>query len=245
MRRYIFAGALLPAFVAVACSSGSGTTDSTSNLVSQAATSLATTHDTAKACFADFQTCINAAADAAAVTACQDTLRACLPTASGVPTPPDLCSDAPPPGDHHDCNADGGMPPGGPGGGGPGGGGPGGGGHDGPGGNPPPLPDGGLPPPPPDGTGPGGHRHPPLSPEGHIALATCHAELKKCLDAGTDQATCVAADHQCVHDALVADFTQMCTDIATQCAACPDSRRCVDLTARCAAGAPALPDSPQ
>jgi hypothetical protein len=241
MKRYIFAGAWIPALLAVACSSGSGTTDTTSNLVAQAATSLATTHDAAKACFTDFQTCINAAADDAAVTVCQDALRACLPTQSGVPTPPDLCSDAAP-GDGHDCNADGGMPRGGPGGGGPGG--PGGGGPGGPGGNPPPLPDGGLPPPP-DGAGPGGHhRGPPVSPEGHIALATCHAELKKCLDAGTDKATCVTADHTCVHDALVADFTQLCADIATQCAACPDSARCVDLTAKCAAGVPALPDSP-
>ncbi|MDB4966521.1 MAG: hypothetical protein JWN44_2210 [Myxococcales bacterium] len=244
MRAYIFAGALLPAFMVVACSSGSGTTDTTSNLVSQAAASVTTTHDAAKVCFTDFQTCISAAADATAVVACQDTLRSCLPTASGVPTPPDLCSDTESGHDHgHDCNADGGMPRGGPGGGGPGGGGPGGGGPGGPGGNPPPRPDGGLPPPPDGHGGPHGHG-PPLTPDGHIALATCHAELKKCLDAGTAKDTCVAADHQCVHDALTADFAQLCADIATQCAACPTSDRCVELTARCAAGVPALPDSP-
>lgn len=107
---------------------------------------------------------------------------------------------------------------------------------------PPPPPDGGvLPPPPPPGGGPGpdGHDGPgriPVSPVGAIALATCHAELNKCIAAGTDAATCTATAHSCVHDALVADFTQLCAAVATQCAACSTSQLCVDLTARCAAG---------
>jgi hypothetical protein len=102
---------------------------------------------------------------------------------------------------------------------------------------------GGTPPsPPPDGKGPPPPPPFPVSPATHIALATCHAELKKCLDAsGTD---CVKTDHQCVHEALTADFTQLCASLGDACASCPDSQRCTDLATKCAAGL-TLPDNPQ
>lgn len=240
MKRLRLALMLVPALAA--CSSGSSTTDtSTDSLVTNAVLQSQTTHATTVDCFSAFQDCINQAASDADVAACQATLVSCLPPpasvgANGVP---DLCNPPPggPGGDGHgECGGDGGMmpppppppgvadggapPPGGPGGGGPGGGGPG-----GPGGGP----------------GPGPRF--PVSPGGRIALATCHAELKKCLDAGTDAATCTATAHSCVHDALVADFKLLCDAVAAQCSSCADSRPCVDLTARCAAGL-TFPDQP-
>jgi hypothetical protein len=220
----------------VGCSAA-GTSAATSALVSNAVAQAQTTHEAAKSCFDAFQTCVDQASTADAITACQATLAACLPTQSGISdTPPDICSE--PPADHrgHDCDGDGGMGP-----------------DRGPppsGAMPPPgdahsPPDGGAPP---EGRGPGGggpHHGPgfPVSPATHIALATCHAELHKCLAAGTDRTTCIAADHQCVHDALVADFTQLCATLGDQCANCATSTRCAELATQCAAGVP-LGDQP-
>jgi hypothetical protein len=82
-----------------------------------------------------------------------------------------------------------------------------------------------------------------VSASGRIALATCHAELHKCLAAGTDKQTCLDTDHQCVHDALAADFTALCDAVSTQCASCATSKACVALTKRCAEGL-TLPDQP-
>lgn len=249
MRRY--APTLGFVLVFTGCSSGStsGTTSDSSNasLVTDAVTQSESTHTSTVNCFSDFQTCIDKAASDADVTACQAALESCLPAPASVGQNgvPDLCN---PPPDHGGgggaCNGDGGMgpPPGIPDGGMPPGGGPGGPGAGGNGGG---AGAGGPPPggPPPGGPGgPGGDRVP-VSPAGRIALATCHAELKKCLDAGTDAATCTSTAHTCVHDALVADFTQLCTTVASQCAACATSKPCVDLTARCAAGL-TFPDQP-
>jgi hypothetical protein len=94
------------------------------------------------------------------------------------------------------------------------------------------------------GQGPGPGAGPiPVSPAGRIALATCHAELKKCLAAGTDATTCTTTAHSCVHEALEADFKLLCDAVATQCASCATAQVCVDLTARCAAGL-TFPDQP-
>jgi hypothetical protein len=224
------------ALVLAACSGSSGTTTptstSTDSLVSNQVALSQSTHTTTVDCFSTFQSCINNATTAAEVSDCQEALKSCLPAppdgAGGVP---DLCNPPAggPGGDGHACGGDGGMMP-------------------------PPPPgnvDGGLPPPPPpggggpggDGPGMGGGPRPPipLGPDGHIALATCHAELDKCLAAGTDAKTCTDTAHTCVHDALVAAFKQLCDAVATQCSACPDSKPCVDLTAKCAAGLP-LPE---
>jgi hypothetical protein len=74
-------------------------------------------------------------------------------------------------------------------------------------------------------------------------VATCHAQLKACLAAGNDQATCVSTAHQCVHDALAADFAQLCADAANACAACTTpSDLCTKIAAQCAAGLPLPPD---
>lgn len=222
---------------------GTGTSSSATNLVASAATSATDTHAAVKSCFDTFDTCIAGAADATAVTDCQSALVACLPDDTGMQaSAPDLCSDTAPP-DRAAC--DGGGPPDGgrgprPGeGGGAGGPGPGSGsGSDSASGSAP----GPAPGPPPGDRGGGDRAGPPVSPTTRIALATCHAQLKACLAAGTDQATCVATDHQCVHDALAADFATLCADVATQCAACAAAPRCVELTARCAAGL-TLPDT--
>jgi len=55
--------------------------------------------------------------------------------------------------------------------------------------------------------------------------------------------SCLDADHTCVHDALAADFAALCDAVATQCANCATSDRCVALTKRCADGL-TLPDHP-
>jgi hypothetical protein len=229
--------ALLPALAA--CSSGSSSTTSgtsTDSLVTNAVLQSQTTHSTTVGCFSDFQACIDKAASDADVAACQAALVSCLPPPASVGADgvPDLCN--PPahgPGDGHACGGDGGMapPPGAPDGGVPPPGGPGGGPGGGPAGGPGPGAGPGG-----DGRGDGPGPRVPVSPAGRIALATCHAELEKCLGAGTDAATCTATAHTCVHDALVADFKLLCDAVATQCASCPTTRPCVDLTARCAAG---------
>jgi len=232
-RVHLIAAAWVP--LVIGCT-GAGSTGTTSSaLVAQAASQAQSAHTASVSCFADFQTCIDGAADADAVAACQATLGACLPAASGIAppsAPPDLCH-APPPPDRQGgsgCGGDGGAPP------------------------PPPalaggnLPQGALPPPPDGMNGPlpppNGPPPPPLSPAGHLALATCRAELHKCVAGGTDAATCIDAAHHCVHDALAADFAALCSSLASQCAACPSSPPCVDLTARCADGVPFgdLPD---
>jgi hypothetical protein len=235
MKRFGLTLALVP--LVAACSSGSTTsgTSSAASLVTDAVAQTQTTHATTVGCFSDFQTCINAAAADADVAACQATLASCLPAPGSVGADgvPDLCNppargdgDGDGPGGGHACNGDGGMMPS------------------------PPPPDGGAPHDGPGGPGgPGGHDHGgpggriPVSPAGRIALATCHAELKKCIDAGSDATTCTDTAHSCVHDALVADFAQLCAAVSTQCAACATTPLCVDLTARCAAGL-TFPDAP-
>jgi hypothetical protein len=213
--------------VIAGCSTG--TTSTSSDLVTQAVTTATLTHDQIKQCYDDFDSCIAAAGtDATAIDACKTTLQGCLPTPPDPPPVPNLCADAdggvkPP---HGDCNGGGG-----------------------PGQPPPPPPDGGP------GGGPGGHGGPggpggpgvppgpPLSPAGHLAVATCHAQLKACLAAGADKDTCVSTAHQCVHDALAADFAQLCSDAATACAACATpSDLCTKIAAQCAAGLPLPPD---
>jgi hypothetical protein len=78
-----------------------------------------------------------------------------------------------------------------------------------------------------------------VSPAGHTALATCHAELRRCLASSpSDPSTCATSAHQCVHDALVADFTQLCALVQSQCAQCSSSAACSEASARCAAGIP-------
>lgn len=230
MKRFASAFAL----VLAACSSGSsGTTATTTDsLVTNAVLQSQTTHDTTVDCFSTFQGCINNAGSDAAVSDCQEALKSCLPPPKSVGADgvPDLCN---PPadghgGDGHACGDGGMMPP-----------------------PPPANVDGGVPPPPPGGPGAGGPdgdhhggggpgagpRPPfPVGPAGRIALATCHAELDKCLAAGTDAAMCTDTAHSCVHDALAADFKLLCDAVSTQCSACPTAKPCVDLTARCAAG---------
>jgi hypothetical protein len=205
--------------VIAGCSAG-GTTSTSSDLVTQAVTTATLTHDQIKQCYDDFDSCIAAAgSDATAIDACKTTLAGCLPAPPDPPPVPNLCADAdggmkPPP--HGDCNG-GGKP-----------------------GQPPPPPDGSKPGEPPPGGGKGG---PPLSPAGHLAVVTCHAQLKACLAAGTDKDTCVSTAHQCVHDALAADFAQLCTDAANACAACATpSDLCAKIAAQCAAGLPLPPD---
>jgi hypothetical protein len=100
-----------------------------------------------------------------------------------------------------------------------------------------------LPPPSP----PSGDHHrpgppPPLSPTGRADLAVCHADLKLCLEAGTDPTSCLQTAHQCVHDALTADFKLVCAALEQACSACASSQICVDITTRCAAGVP-FPDT--
>jgi hypothetical protein len=77
-----------------------------------------------------------------------------------------------------------------------------------------------------------------VSPAARIELATCHAQTHKCLESGTDRATCLQAGHQCVHQALEADFTRLCANLGDLCEACPDSPRCTRLGEKCAAGIP-------
>lgn len=211
--------------MATGCSSD-GTSSTTSSLVADAVAAVADTHAAAKACFDAFDTCIAAAAsDATAVTQCQATLGACLPTDSAVAeAAPDLCSETAPT-DRPDCGGGGehGAPPdGGMRGEGPehdGAGGPGGGDRGGRGGDP---------------GGPGG---PPVDSATRIELATCRAQAKACVDGGGDPMTCREAEHTCVDDALAAGFAALCADVTTQCTACPTSKACVELTARCAEGA--------
>ena len=107
---------------------------------------------------------------------------------------------------------------------------------------PPPPVDGGagdppMPPPPHGDHGPGF----PLTPGGRADLAVCRATLKLCLSTSSDAQGCLTAAHQCVHDALSADFAQVCTALQAACAACASSPACTDISARCAAGVP-FPD---
>jgi hypothetical protein len=205
------------------CSSGNNTGSATSNLVTAAAAAAEATHAGTKACFTDFQTCIESASTEDAVAACQATLASCLPAPASVGADgvPDLCNTSASPaggggGGGGDCkgSGDGGMAP----------------------------PDGGA-----GSRAPGGGDHDrarrlPVSEAGRIALATCHAELGKCLDGDTAAATCTATAHTCVHDALLADFTALCTAVSQQCASCSTAQLCVDLTKRCADGL-TFPDS--
>jgi hypothetical protein len=230
--------ALAPLLLA-ACSSGSGTSTS-SNPVTQATAQSTATHTTAVSCFDDFKKCVDAATSTTALGACKDALAACLPTQIGPPPPPpDVCDPDP----------------------GHGGSGSGGGCHGAPDGMVPPPFDGGTPPPPPNGGGPGGpDKGPggpggpggggsggpgfPITPTGRADIAVCMASLKLCMTSGTDPQVCVTQAHQCVHDALLADFAQICMVLEKACSVCPKPTPiCVDITARCAAGLP-LPDQP-
>jgi len=240
------------AFAAIACNGTNGTSTSSelSSSTSSNQSGAGGSRDAMKACFDAFQTCIDGAGDDAAVAACQATLKGCLPAP---PAAPDFCSDQPPPPPHEGGQCDGGVqgdrpppPPGG---------------MTGDGTQPPPPPPGGAtgdrtqPPPPPSGGAPDGatrdgDRRPPppprfVSPDGRIALATCHAKAVTCAAvSGADVTACRDAELACAKDIIAAEFTAFCADVSSQCTACPDSKACTDLAAKCAAGLPSDPPPP-
>lgn len=171
------------------------------------------------ACFTAFEACKTAAgADEAA---CRTTLRACLPT--------------PPPRPERAGGPDGGC------GGGPRGHGPGGGlGAPPADGQRPPPPafdgDGGVRPPHGAG-GPGGHGgRGPVEPDS-AAVTACHDALATCLAAGTAEADCRDAEHQCMHEARAAAFAERCAQVQAECATTTDAQTpCAAIAARCAEG---------
>lgn len=200
MSRHVIA-AFVSLAAMTACSSGTSTTDSTSEqqqALTEAAASAEDAKVTADACFAAFESCKTA--DGADLAACKATLKECLPAEAhpgphcgpprgkgkGSPHGPNGDCDGgagerdggpahehPAPDGDDDGDADGGRPKGGPGGGGHGGGG---------------------------GKEPGFCKKVPLpsSPE----VQACRDALDACITAGSDHKTCFDAEHACVKAAF-------------------------------------------